>query len=104
MCRGVGQFIRKVNGFHLPLKKQALRFSLPESSNETRSRILLTQLERTTHDLKIFAFLQVQERTGLTLKPLQFGAPVSVSVRLIAAIRSYFFPFFIAEHYFVPLY
>ncbi len=57
-----------------------------------------------THDFKIFAFLLVQEWTGLILKPLQLGAPVSVFVRLIAAILRQFFSFFMAVPNLISLY
>ncbi|KPK29493.1 MAG: hypothetical protein AMK70_15755 [Nitrospira bacterium SG8_35_1] len=57
-----------------------------------------------THDFKIFTFLLVQEWTGLVLKPLQLGAPVSVFVRLITAILRQFFSFFMAVPNLISLY
>jgi hypothetical protein len=75
-----------------------LKFSLQKFS------IVRTELERSAHGFKIFAFLLVHERTGFALEPLQLGAPVTTLERLIAAFFSQLFPFSIAVPHFVALY
>ena len=57
----------------------------------------------TTHNFEIFAFLLVDERTGLTLEPLQFGAPVTVPIWFIASVFGLFFAFFRAVANLFPL-